>query len=100
MSEIVESIEEVNGLYFRSVLLPKAGMRIAQHTHDHDHATLVGQGTAALYIGGVLSGIFEAGRAVPVMAGQYHAFEALADNTRLTCVHDIASAESVKEKGL
>ena len=100
MSEIVEYIEEVNGLYFRSILIPKRGMRVPQHTHDHSHATYVGQGKAALYVGHVRAGIYEAGRAVPVSAGAVHEFEALEDNTRLACVHDVESALSIKEKGL
>jgi quercetin dioxygenase-like cupin family protein len=100
MSEIVEYIEEVNGLYFRSIVLPKKGMRVPQHAHDHSHATYVGQGKAALYVGEVLVGIYEAGRAVPVAAQRVHEFEALEDNTRLACVHDVASAMSIKEKGL
>lgn len=99
MSEIVESIEEVSGLYFRSILLPK-GCRVPQHVHDYDHATLVGSGKAALYVGGILSGIYDAGRAVPIQAGQRHEFEALEDGTRLICVHDVESAMSIKEKGL
>lgn len=98
--EIVEFVDEVCGIYFRSVLIPKAGMRIAQHVHDHDHATFIGNGAAALRVGGVMAGIFRAGEAVPVIAGQHHEFEALEDNTRLACVHDVASAQSIKEKGL
>lgn len=96
---IVESIEEVCGLYFRSILIHK-GTKVPQHVHDHDHATIVGNGRAALYIGNDLVGIFEAGYAVPVAAHQEHTFEALEDNTRLICVHSIESAESVKRKGL
>jgi hypothetical protein len=60
MSELVEFVEEVAGHYFRSILLPRAGMRVPQHTHDHDHAT----------------------------------------GTRLSCIHDVASATSIKKKGL
>lgn len=100
MIELVEYIEEVNGLYFRSIVLPKRGMRVPQHAHDHSHATYVGQGAAALYAGGVLVGVYAAGRAVPVTAGQVHEFEALEDNTRLACVHDVASALSIKERGI
>lgn len=96
---IVESIEEIAGLYFRSILISK-GVRIPQHVHDYDHATLVGSGSAALYVGGVLAGIYRAGKAVPILANQSHEFEALEDNTRLTCVHDVASALSIKSKGL
>lgn len=100
MSEVVEFVEEVCGTYFRSVLLPKAGMRISQHVHDHDHATYIGNGAVALRVGTILAGTFKAGQAVPILAGQLHEFEALEDNTRLACVHDVASAQSIKEKGL
>lgn len=96
---IVESIDEVCGLYFRSILIQK-GIRVPQHVHDYDHATLVGSGRAALYIDGLMIGIFEAGQAAPITAHQKHEFEALEDNTRLICVHNIESAESVKRKGL
>lgn len=100
MSEIVEFVEEVCGLYFRSIVLPRAGMRIAQHQHDHDHATYIGAGSVRMYIDGTPAGDFYAGRAVPIIAGQHHAFEALEPGTRLTCVHDVASAQSIKKKGL
>lgn len=100
MSEIVEFVEEVKGIYFRSVLLPKAGARIPQHVHDHDHATFCGAGRALMIVDGVSQGEVLAGHAVPVLAGKKHEFVALEDGTRLTCVHDVASAESIKRKGL
>ena len=96
----VEYITEVAGLYFRSVLIPHKGMGIDQHVHDHDHATFVGSGKVMAFGDGRVLGEFSAGQAVEIKAGVYHQFEALEDNTRLTCVHDIASAESVKAKGL
>lgn len=97
---VIEFIEEVCGIYFRSVVLPKAGMRIAQHTHDHDHATYCGSGRAMVIVDGVPQGKVAAGHAVAVLAGKKHEFIAIEDGTRLTCVHDVASAESIKAKGL
>ncbi len=96
----IEFIEEVCGIYFRSVVLPTAGMRIDQHVHDHDHATYCGQGAARLLVDGEDAGIVVAGRAIEVKAGRHHEFISLEANTRLTCVHDCASADSIKEKGL
>lgn len=96
----VERIEIVGNLYFRSVLLKKRGTSIPQHSHDHDHATLVCSGAARVWIGGVYHGDFEAGHAVEIKAGRQHVFQALEANTRLCCVHDVASAESVKAKGI
>lgn len=95
----VERIEEVAGIYFRSVLIPYKGMVADQHVHDHDHATFVGAGKVRAVADGKLLGDYEAGRAIEIKAGVYHQFEALEDNTRLACVHDIASAESVRVKG-
>ena len=93
----VELIEEVAGIYFRSVLLANAGDVIPQHVHDHDHATFVGAGKARLWVDGVWSADYEAGRAVEVKAGKSHVFQALEPNTRLACVHDVESAESAKK---
>lgn len=95
----VEFIEEVCGLYFRSILLNK-GTLVPQHVHDHDHATYIGSGSARVWVNGQHMGDFPAGHAVPVKAGCFHQFEALEDGTRLACVHDVASADSVKAKGL
>ena len=98
--EIVESVEEVAGLYFRSILIPEAGSWIPQHVHDHDHATYCGQGSAAMFVDGEFSRNVLAGQAAEVRAGRQHAFRALESNTRLSCVHNVASALSIKEKGL
>lgn len=97
---LVERIEEVCGIYFRSVLLKEIGTVVPLHTHDHDHATFVANGKVRAWADGVLLGDFEAGSAFEVKAGKEHLFRALEPNTRTVCVHDIASAESVKEKGL
>lgn len=99
MSEIVEFVEEKCGLYFRSILLNK-GDSGEQHIHDHDHATYCGNGAASLFVDGDWKEDVRAGHAVEVKAGKKHRFLALEDNTRLTCVHDVASADSIKRKGL
>lgn len=96
----VEFIEEVCGIYFRSVLLKARGHTVPQHEHDHDHATFVGAGAVRVWADGRHVGDYEAGRAIPVRAGVKHAFQALKDHTRLACVHDVASAEAIKSKGV
>lgn len=97
---LVERIEEVGGFYFRSVLLIERWTVVPQHVHDHDHVTLVCNGKARCWANGKLIGDKSAGEAFEVKAGVYHEFMALEPHTRLACVHDIKSAESVKEKGL
>lgn len=101
MSEgFVEFVDEVCGLYFRSILLRNKGDVVTQHVHDYDHATFVGNGCAVAFIGDKCLGEFWGGQAVPVKAGYEHRFVALVPDTRLACVHSVESAESIKAKGL
>lgn len=99
MNEIVEFVDEVAGIYFRSVFLAFKGTTIPQHSHDEAHATYCGSGKARLYVDGRFQEDIEAGHAVAIAAGKQHLFEALEDHTRLTCVWDAAAAQRLKEKG-
>jgi quercetin dioxygenase-like cupin family protein len=84
----VEFIEEVCGIYFRSILVEKEGMLVWQHVHDYDHATYIGSGAARLWVDGVWQADYQAGSAAGIKAGAKHVFQALKPNTRLACVHD------------
>lgn len=96
----VNFVEEVAGIYFRSVFLPFKGMTVPQHMHDHDHATFCGSGSARVYVNDQFHCDVKAGHAIEIKAGKRHLFEALEDDTRLTCVHDIASVEAIKARGI
>lgn len=101
MSEgTIEFIDEVCGLYFRSILLKNRGDEVAQHSHSHDHATFVGSGAVVAFVGDKCLGEFWGGQAVPVKAGYEHKFVAIMHDTRLACVHSVESADAIKEKGL
>lgn len=97
--ETLEFIEEKGGIYFRSIFLEKAGMRVPQHRHDVDHATYCGAGSALFYVDGELADTVKAGHAVEILKGRAHLFVALEDGTRLTCVFDAAAALELKGKG-
>src|SRR4029434_808754 len=98
--EVVECVDEIAGIYFRSVLLPNVGDIATQHIHDYDHATYLGNGSVSFWVGGKFQGYFRAGQVLEVKAGIEHKFQAMEKNTRLTCVHIGASAEAAREKEL
>lgn len=100
MEPIVQYVDEVAGVYFRSILLPEAGMKVSQHVHPYDHATYCGSGSALLFVDGVFQRIVYAGDVVEVKANMKHEFESAEPNTRLTCVHNVESADFIKERGL
>lgn len=97
--EVVEFIEEKGGIYLRSIFLEQAGMKVPQHVHSEDHATLCAAGKARLYVDGVHECDVEAGHAVEVKAGKLHEFESLEPGTRLVCLWTMEAAMRLKEAG-
>jgi hypothetical protein len=94
----VEYIEEIGGLYFRTIRLPKSGDMAPQHAHEYSHVTFLGHGSVLAFADGVGLGYFKAPAAILVEAGKLHEFIAQSDNTLLTCIHSVASAEAIKAK--
>jgi mannose-6-phosphate isomerase-like protein (cupin superfamily) len=95
----VEKITEACGYYFRTIILHDANTIVPQHTHDHDHATLVGHGAVRAWKDGEWFGDFKMGDAIVIPAGCSHLFQALCPETVLTCVHNVDSVMSLKRKG-
>lgn len=95
---IVETIETIGGLYFRSILLPKSWLQANQHVHDYSHVNICAAGSAQFWQDGVHIKDVRGGDVVEIPANHQHHFVSLEPNTRLICVHDIASAESIKQK--
>jgi hypothetical protein len=87
--EPVEYVDDVGGLYFRAIILKHAGMVVPQHSHDHDHVTLIANGAARVWIDGKWLGDYAAFRAIEIKARAHHIFQALEPNTRLACVHNL-----------
>lgn len=97
--ELPESmIVDAGGIYFRSIILLK-GKAVSQHSHDHEHATFIGSGLVRGWKDGVWCGDKGPGDAFDVPAGTAHCYLAL-ETALVACTHDVASAMSVKEKGL
>lgn len=82
----VESVQIEGGIYVRSVFLPFKGTTVPQHTHSEDHPTMVCAGRARLYVDGKFDRDIDAGSLVLIKAGRKHLFEALEDNTRISCL--------------
>jgi hypothetical protein len=86
LKQVVEFIDVVAGIYFRSSLMENAGDMIGQHVHEVSHATYVGSGSVRVWVNENHVGDFTAGHAIEVRAGDYHVLQALEPNTRISCV--------------
>ena len=80
---------EVDDIWIRAYSIPKAETIISQHTHTHDHITLVSRGTAEAWQDGESMGEFTAPAIVKIPAGKKHAFKALTDDVALCCLHNL-----------
>lgn len=89
----VEYVDDVGGLFFRAVCLKSAGDVIPQHSHAHDHVTLIASGAARVWVDGEYLGEFSAFRAIEIKASKHHIFQAREPNTRLVCCHQLNGKE-------
>lgn len=95
----VEFIDEVEGIAIRSTVLEKKGDCVGQHAHPYSHATLVGSGEVRLWVDGQWTGDFKRGQPIGVKAGRVHIFQALADDTFMSCLTISEIAEMVRKEG-
>jgi len=92
-----QTVEFKGGIYFRTLIL-NGGDIGGQHVHQFDHATMIVTGSARLWIGSEIEGDYKAGDIAEVKAGKIHVFEALEDNTRLTCIWPESIGEKLDEE--
>ena len=95
---------EVDDMWVRAYSVPKANTVIAQHTHTHDHMTLVSRGTVEAWKDGEVVGVYEAPAIIKIPAGASHSFTALTDDVVLCCLHNLRgtgleSPEIMTERG-
>ena len=96
----VEKVDEIAGVYMRSILLKQKGVSVPQHAHPYAHATLCASGSANVHMGMDFKGRMNAGDIMEVPKDISHTFTAQEDNTRLVCIHNTKSAEFIKAYGL
>ena len=80
---------EVDDIWVRAYSINKAKSVISQHTHTHDHMTLVSRGTVEAWQDGEVLGTFQAPVIIKIPAGKKHAFTALTDDVVLCCLHNL-----------
>lgn len=80
---------EVDDIWVRAYSVDKAQTLMSQHTHAHDHITLVSRGTVEAWQDGELLGQYTAPAIIKIPAGKKHAFTTLTDDVVLCCLHNL-----------
>lgn len=89
-------IPPADGIKAVPMIVPKANTYIPQHTHRHDHMTLVAVGQVRAWAGDVLLGTFRAPSAIHIKAGVAHTFKTLVDGCVLYCIHNISRTGAIE----
>ena len=80
---------EADDMWIRTYTLEKAGYIVPQHAHEHDHITLLSQGSIEAWKDNEHMGVFQAPAMIVIPAGSKHRFRALTDNVFLSCLHNL-----------
>lgn len=91
----VEFVGDAEGIAIRSTTLEKAGDCVGQHSHPYSHATLVGNGAVRVWVNDLWRGDFRRGDPIGIKAGCSHIFQALEDDTFMSCLTVISKVEGV-----
>lgn len=75
------------GVYCKTWLVPDVGTIVPQHSHNHDHLTLVMSGAVQVWRDGEPVRDYTAPSAVQIPAHSKHLFVTLTDNVALACLH-------------
>jgi hypothetical protein len=86
----------VDGIFVKVIDVPDAWTLIPQHSHAHDHVSLIATGAVQVYVG--RSAPFEAIApcALTIVAGVKHSFLSLEPNTRICCIHNVERTGEVE----
>jgi len=78
----------VDGISIKQMLLPDPGMVIEQHSHDHDHATLLAAGSVRTWTGSKRPVDYDSPAMIEIPARTQHSFQSLEPDTVLYCIHN------------
>jgi quercetin dioxygenase-like cupin family protein len=88
----------VGNLFFNTMLFRKKGDQIAGHSHPYDHRTFIISGSVKMGVRDQPE--FDVCTALDLIVtpkGVLHWFEALEDNTIITCIHPIRNGEDLAD---
>lgn len=93
-----ESIEyhTADGVMVKTMAIKHKDVMVPQHSHEHDHLTVIAAGSVRAWCDDELLGDFFAPASLEIPAGTKHRFLSLEPNTMLMCIHNISRTGQVQ----
>ena len=86
-----EFFRETGRISVKRMYLEKVGHTCVGHSHEYDHLTLLAHGVVSVrrgINGNAEQTVYKAPAFIDIVAGDFHQFMALEDETVLYCIHD------------
>lgn len=77
------------GLFVKSMECREIGMLIPQHSHEHDHLSMLAVGRVLVWADDVCLGPFEAPAGILIKANTKHLFKTLTAHVLVYCIHRV-----------
>ena len=88
-------IKMADGIFVKQMVLSHAATVVPQHSHEHDHLSMLAVGSVALWRDGVFVKEFTAPCGISIPARTKHAFVSLSDFVVIYCIHNIERSGEV-----
>ena len=93
------TVSEADGVHVAAITIPQAGTYVPQHSHAHEHLTMLAVGAMRVWVESELVGDFAAPFPLRIPGGRKHTFLALTDGVVFYCIHNIARTGAVEVLG-
>lgn len=86
----------IDDVFMKQISMPFSGYVVGQHSHDHDHGTLLARGSVRVWKSGGFDADYTAPTCIQIAAGIKHTFMALENDTLLYCIHNVSRTGEVE----
>lgn len=95
---IVKHQSHADGITTVTNFIPDTGTFIPQHSHCHDHTSIIASGSARVWLDGAHVCDLKVPETIEIKAGTKHLFQTLEPNTTLFCVHNTSRTGEIEIK--
>jgi quercetin dioxygenase-like cupin family protein len=88
-------IKMFDGVFVKQMVLTRAATVVPQHSHEHDHMSMLALGSVTLWRDGAFVGEYSAPAGIFIPAKSKHTFVALSDMVIIYCIHNIERSGEV-----
>jgi hypothetical protein len=88
-------IKIADDIFVKQMVLSQGGTVVPQHSHEHDHLSMLALGSVSVWKDGVFAGEYTAPCGIHIAARVKHTFVSLSDLVIIYCIHNVSRTGEV-----